>query len=341
MLKLSIIVPVYRVEKYLRRCLDSLLCQGFQENEYEIICVNDGSPDGSLAICEEYASKYSHIRVLSQANQGVSVARNTGLKAALGEAVCFVDSDDCIVKDGLSVAYGYFDESVDIVRYWSRFIVNGKGADGAIEGGEYFRGMGTEFILRFGLCSFSVCYLYRRSFLEEREIKFERIKMTEDLLFVSTVLFNNPRMVSTSHVLYYYYINPYSATTSRNRLHSRECVEAMISVAQKLIGLSLKEEKSELMYEKVKDALYGKLYSIVSRMLTAGYSIYEYKKVLCKLRALHLIPIPAFASRGVKYRIMNQMINMTCNSYSFYTVVAYVYEKLFLPYVFPHIDRNK
>lgn len=341
MMKLSIIVPVYKVEKYLRRCLDSLLCQGFQENEYEIICVDDGSPDGSLAICEEYAARYSQIRVLSQSNQGVSMARNTGLQAAKGEAVCFVDSDDCIAKDGLSVAYSYFDESVDIVRYWSKFIVDRENEDGRIDGEGYFRGLGTEFILRYGLCSFSVCYLYRRSFLNEKGIRFEKVKMTEDLLFVSTVLFNNPRMVSTSHVLYYYYINPYSATTSRSAHHSRECVDAMIYVAQRLIDLSLKEGCAANLYEKVKETLHGKMYSIVSRMLTSGYVRHEYRRVVSEIRSLRILPIPLSASRGMKYRIMDRIINMICSSYTLYTVASSLYSKLFLPYVFPHVDRNR
>lgn len=341
MMKLSIIVPVYKVEKYLRRCLDSLLCQGFQENEYEIICVDDGSPDGSLAICEEYASRYSQVRVLSQSNQGVSTARNTGLQAAKGEAVCFVDSDDCIAKDGLSVAYSYFDESVDIVRYWSKFIVDRKNEEGRIDGEGYFRGLGTEFILRYGLCSFSVCYLYRRSFLNEKGIRFEKVKMTEDLLFVSTVLFNNPRMVSTSHVLYYYYINPYSATTSRSAHHSRECVDAMIYVAQRLIDLSLKEGNAANLYEKVKETLHGKLYSIVSRMLTSSYVRHEYRRVVSEIRSLRILPIPLSASRGMKYRIMDSMINMICSSYTLYAVASSFYAKLFLPYVFPHVDRNR
>ena len=92
--KISIIVPVYQVEAYLRRCLDSIINQTYKN--LEIILVEDGSKDGSPAICEEYAKKDNRIKVFNQQNQGASVARNYGLDVATGEYVGFVDSDDWI-----------------------------------------------------------------------------------------------------------------------------------------------------------------------------------------------------------------------------------------------------
>ena len=92
--KISIIVPIYKVESYLRQCLDSILNQTYQN--LEIILVDDGSPDGCGAICEEYAQKDSRIRVIHQTNGGVSAARNTGLEAATGQWIGWVDPDDWI-----------------------------------------------------------------------------------------------------------------------------------------------------------------------------------------------------------------------------------------------------
>jgi glycosyltransferase involved in cell wall biosynthesis len=85
--KISVIIPVYNTEKYLSQCLDSVLTQTFQD--FEVICVNDGSTDGSLAILEEYAKKDPRIIVLTQVNQGQSVARNEGMNQIHGEYVCF------------------------------------------------------------------------------------------------------------------------------------------------------------------------------------------------------------------------------------------------------------
>ena len=94
MIKISVIVPVYNVEKFLSTCLESILDQGLSEQEYEIILINDGSIDGSLAICNLYAKAHSNIHVYSQENQGVSLARNLGMSKARGEWVMFLDSDD-------------------------------------------------------------------------------------------------------------------------------------------------------------------------------------------------------------------------------------------------------
>lgn len=103
--KISVILPVYNVEKYLRRCLDSLLKQTF--TDFEAICVNDGSPDKSLHILEEYAAKDSRIKIVTQENQGLSMARNNGLKIATGDYIYFLDSDDAIHHKLLEIAYTY------------------------------------------------------------------------------------------------------------------------------------------------------------------------------------------------------------------------------------------
>lgn len=99
--KVSIIVPVYKVEAYLAKCLDSILAQAF--GDFELLLIDDGSPDGSGAICDDYASKDARIRVFHQANGGVSVARNTGLDNACGEWLAFVDSDDWVEPNWLDV----------------------------------------------------------------------------------------------------------------------------------------------------------------------------------------------------------------------------------------------
>lgn len=94
---ISVIVPIYNVEKYLRRCIDSILAQTYPK--LEIILVNDGSPDNSWEICKEYEATYSNVRALKKTNGGLSSARNFGLKYAHGEYVGFIDSDDWIAPD--------------------------------------------------------------------------------------------------------------------------------------------------------------------------------------------------------------------------------------------------
>lgn len=101
--KISIIVPVYNVEKYIRRCLDSIAGQTF--TDWECICVDDGTPDASGKICDEYAQKDGRFVVIHKENGGVSSARNVGLDVAKGEYVTFCDSDDWVEKEMLEVFY--------------------------------------------------------------------------------------------------------------------------------------------------------------------------------------------------------------------------------------------
>lgn len=103
MADISVIIPVYQAERYLHDCIDSILSQTF--SDFELLLVDDGSTDGSLAICREYAEKDSRILVFSQENQGQAAARNLALKHAKGDWLCFVDSDDCIHRQMVQLLY--------------------------------------------------------------------------------------------------------------------------------------------------------------------------------------------------------------------------------------------
>ncbi len=112
----SVIVPVYKAEQYLRRCLDSVLAQTYEN--WECICVNDGSPDNSAAILEEYGAKDSRFRVLNQENKGVSCARNLALENVRGEYLIFIDSDDSIHPQLLEICvYQAIRDDSDLVAY--------------------------------------------------------------------------------------------------------------------------------------------------------------------------------------------------------------------------------
>lgn len=101
--EISVIIPVYNVEKYLNECLDSVLAQTFKD--FEVICVNDGSTDNSPEILRQYADKDQRVKIVTQSNQGLSMARNNGLKEACGRYVYFVDSDDAIHPQCLELAH--------------------------------------------------------------------------------------------------------------------------------------------------------------------------------------------------------------------------------------------
>ncbi len=112
----SVIVPVYKVEQYLGRCLDSVINQTY--DNWECLCINDGSPDNSLQVLEEYAAKDSRIRVFDMENNGVSVARNLGMDVMMGEYLIFIDSDDFIHPQLLEICvYQALRDGSDLVVY--------------------------------------------------------------------------------------------------------------------------------------------------------------------------------------------------------------------------------
>ena len=100
----SIIIPIYNVASYIAKTLDSVLRQGLDVSEYEVIMINDGSKDSSADICREYCERFSNFKLINQENSGVSAARNKGIDAAQGEYIVFLDADDYLLDNGLQLA---------------------------------------------------------------------------------------------------------------------------------------------------------------------------------------------------------------------------------------------
>lgn len=125
MAKVSIIIPVYNTENYLKKCLDSVVNQTLED--IEIICINDGSTDRSLGILNDYAQKYSKIIVINQENKGVSEARNEGIEKASGEYIMFLDSDDYFQPQACETAYNSVNSSDYDLGIFGHYILKGKG----------------------------------------------------------------------------------------------------------------------------------------------------------------------------------------------------------------------
>ena len=118
--KVSVIIPVYNAEKYLRECLDSVIGQTLQD--IEIICVDDGSTDNSLLILQEYAANDKRLKIVEQANQGAAAARNAGIAVAQGEYLAFLDADDLYYLEALQTAYVCAEKSnADVLLFEADF----------------------------------------------------------------------------------------------------------------------------------------------------------------------------------------------------------------------------
>lgn len=217
MIKLSIIIPVYNVEQYLEKCLRSCLSQDIPYNEYEIIVVNDGSPDGSLAIAERIAESATNITIITQENGGLSAARNTGLSVAKGEYIWFVDSDDWIETNCLKLLTNtLYNEELDaLVINGIRAIddnltkINAIKYDGCI-----FSGL--EYLNKTIVNCAAVKTIYRRIILIGNNIKFLLGIYHEDAEFTPRAYYRIKRIKITNYYFYYNRLNPNSITQTTN-----------------------------------------------------------------------------------------------------------------------------
>lgn len=196
--KVSIIVPIYNVDKYLKQCLDSCINQTLQD--IEIICVNDGSTDNCLEIINEYALKDSRIKVINQDNQGLSMARNNGFEIATGEYILFVDSDDWLAPQCCELTYNqakennndfvyfnhaeYLEKTNKIIIYNQlkplKKIINQKQVD-------IKKTKNINYITRSNIWN----KLYKRSWLAENKLKFIKIKVEDTPYMVMSFLKSN------------------------------------------------------------------------------------------------------------------------------------------------------
>jgi len=259
-MKVSIIVPVYKTEKHLQKCFESLLAQSF--NDFEIILINDGSPDNCGAICDGFARKYSNIKVAHQENQGLSSARNTGIAMAEGEWVMFVDSDDWIEREMLEVMLPRAEGGecgVDICI--SGYVIDKHGKS---HRNEFKRLVGYRLrheektdvykhrlqtatvggygeVVRMGV---SVAKLYRRSFLVKNNITFKQSSLHEDSLFNLYAIQLAKNIVFCEGAFYHYVINPSSQTNT----YRPGWIEAMNEYLQDLdavLGICTNINKSD------------------------------------------------------------------------------------------------
>lgn len=209
---LSFIVPVYNTEKYLAECLDSLLNQNVPTADYEIICVNDGSTDGSLALLRQYEKNHANICVIDKENGGVATARNTGLDVAQGDYIWFIDSDDFIRRGCLTVLHNHIRETnADRVKIGT-YIVNGEmtfAECAALEKDELK--VNSHFY-----DSMAVTCVLRRSFLHKHDCRFRYPELThgEDSIFMFEVVAHLPLCTEIDVPIYFYRKRPNSAMTA-------------------------------------------------------------------------------------------------------------------------------
>lgn len=307
MCKISIIIPIYNSEKYLTHCLDSILKQTYQD--FEVILVNDGSTDNSAKICDNYTITDARFKVIHKQNQGVSIARNTGISYAKGEYISFIDSDDWIEND-------YLKNMINIATSSADLIVSGVIYDYSIENHKtktvkdnIFNICDSNFfheLVKSRLLFGPVAKLYKTDIIKSKKIKFpEDISYGEDRLFNYEYL-KYVTKIATINSCNYHYIMHNSGSLSSKKYSNMFALEY-----DQWVKLHDLYEFHENLTIENKTDLYEELFWIINDNIFTQNQNIKYKHIKEILSVPHLTECKRFKdsinyNKFVKWCIFNR-----------------------------------
>ena len=203
-MKLSIVIPVYNTEKYLEKCLASCVNQEVERADYEIVVVDDGTKDNAMEIARRFQDNYSNIKIYSQENVGLSAARNMGLSHCSGDYVWFVDSDDYIDKESLSLIFNKIEENPDII------CIQAKRSDEATPRNIFSGNVQNGYdVLLHSFDAWDRCvpyFIFNRQFIDNHNLRFYVGIFHEDDEFTPRALVFAEKVCVIDRPLYYYWV---------------------------------------------------------------------------------------------------------------------------------------
>lgn len=294
---LSIIIPVYNVEKHIQMTLDSCLNQDVSASTYEIVCINDGSTDNSLAILEEYKVKHENIRVFTQPNGGVSAARNKGISLARGKYIWFVDSDDLIANNCLGAAFQaltYYD--ADIFNFETSVRTSRElfDADQSIT----FETCDEDELTKLHFLTYDDTkwlqevwrYWFKRSMLIDNNIFYNsKSAYGEDSTFSFTATIYAQKSIRTGATFYQYYQHTGSAISRINTDKRFLYIDSLIENARYLKSITKDKSKYWKDIGNIKANYF--LYTVTSKIVKEGNISYAKEKIK-QMKTLGVYPYP-------------------------------------------------
>lgn len=278
MLRLSIVVNMYNTAAYMPKCLDMLQNQDIPASDYEIILVDDCSPDNSLAMAQDYAAKYANIRICThEKNKGLAAARNTGIDAAKGEYLCFVDPDDYIERNSLAALLKQMDdEQLDMLRFNYQKVDEqyNNVADSEIEARfDYTPKImtGTEFLAHcLGVGCYVWAYIYRLDFIRKIGIRFFEGCFFDDTPWLPRILLKAQR-INVTPVRHQYYLQ---RSTSMVHARDNQAIIRRADMHMQLIDI-LKEQRAEAPEETFE--WYDMMFAHAATSLLTGLATVDYR----------------------------------------------------------------
>lgn len=293
-MKYSIIIPVYKAEHTIRKCIDSLLNQSF--NDIEILLINDGSPDASGIICKEYASHFPFVKYFEKENGGVSSARNVGLRAAKGKYILFVDSDDYVSSNyfaRIDVALSQYEPNMLLfgIQYMgNKKIVWNTGSFEVTGKIEISKKVNT--VMKAYLFSSLMSKVFERRIIKKYNLTFdETLDIGEDQAFIFEYAMHIKKIVSIPDVLYYYIVGENTDSLSRKRRDYLS--EQLLHVSKKMLSSLNNANCSKTAYKYYYDAIvwahYRSAYSACKELLKFQLGTQERRrkiKAICHMYAI-------------------------------------------------------
>lgn len=279
-MKISLILPVYNVEQYVAKCLQSCLNQDIPSSDYEIIVVNDGAKDNSLAIVEEIAKANNNIIVVSQENAGLSAARNKGLSLAKGDYVWFIDTDDRIEENCLTkVLDQLYSKKLEALAISAANVIDGTPVKRAFFDNEKDVNTGKDFIRRKKWQCCVPFTIYKREFLLKNKLTFKVGVFHEDSEFTPRAYYFLKRVGVLDNVLYYVTINTSSITRSVNPKKSYDCID-IARILSEFSSKNVDEDLKVCYYNQIGLMINNSLYNIIrseEREVRRAFDSYLYK----------------------------------------------------------------
>lgn len=322
---LSIIIPVYNTCNFLEKCIRSCE-QEFIDDIYEIIVINDGSSDGSLNKILSLALEYANIKIINQENKGLSSARNVGLKVAIGDYIWFVDSDDWVNPNSLSIIYNnIYGKKVDCFVFRSVEVYGNNVIHKADDYSKYSNQIisGKEFIrCRHSVCATAV--IWNKEFLKSNNLKFVNGIFHEDLEFTPRAYYLAKNILIVDDVLYYVRRSANSITQSVNDKKSYDLVETVAYNLVSFVEKNVDVNDRGIYYNIISTCINNSLYNILrcdntrqrkfSIFLTKKRNIYKYmiksKRLVDKVEGVLFMMFPAKSITLYKLSLVaRKMIN--------------------------------
>ncbi len=304
-MKLSVIIPIYNVEKNIDQCLKSILQQSIPITDYEIIIIDDGSTDSSFSLIKEITKSFTHIHLYSQENKGVSCVRNRGLQLAKGKYLYFVDGDDYIATNTLKILIEKaIMNNLDIlefssIRTQSRNFKNSKTKSYPTNELKILNG--NKYIASRSFHDALWVYFYKREFLLKTRLQFIEGRTKQDMIFNAELISLAQRVAFYPLDTYRYVINPFSITTRRDPKGLRRSIEDFVFITLKYNKLILKLENQNVNTTILKQKQQTQLFNICKGLLQSDYKMPEIKKVLNTLKSESIYPLKTYYGK-VNYR---------------------------------------